>query len=186
MTRKIATFVTLAALSVTPAVAFAQTAPNPTTPPAANPTSPLPPAPAEKMPDSMTTPAPNAAPAAPNSTATTVPSTPRFVSEQSADQILGSDLIGTDVVTANDEKLGSISDIVVNKDGSVGGAVIDVGGFLGIGAKPVAVSFESLTMAPTENGTKIVVALSKEELNAAPQFRTLDEVRQASNTTRTQ
>jgi len=81
------------------------------------------------------------------------------------------------VVTSTDEKLGSISNLVVERDGSIVAAVIDVGGFLGIGAKPVAVSFDSLTPTPTENGQKIVVALTKEELNNAPQFKSLADAR---------
>ena len=145
----------------------------------------MPPAPAEKMPNA-TVPAPGMTAPAPGSTATTVPTTPRFVAEQSADQWLSSDLVGTAFVTANDEKLGEISDIVLDRQGMISAAVIDVGGFLGIGAKPVAVSFQSLTMAPTESGPRIVVALTKEELNQAPQFRTLEETRASTPAARTQ
>ncbi|HSI41746.1 MAG TPA: PRC-barrel domain-containing protein [Xanthobacteraceae bacterium] len=167
MIRKIATYTTLAAIAFTPAVAFAQSAPNPVSPPPAA-TDPAMPMPAEKMPSTT------------NAVPTVVPATPKFVQQQSSGQWLGSDLIGTDVVTATDEALGEISDVVMEKDGRVVAAIIDVGGFLGIGAKPVAVSFETLTVAPTANGSKIVVALSKEELNQAPAFKTLDQQRTAT------
>lgn len=174
MTNKLVTLTALAALSLSPAVAFAQSpTTTPTTPPAAtDPISPplTPAMPAEKMPNTTT------------STTTTVPTTPKFVSAQTSDQWLGSDLIGTDVVTATDESLGEISDVVMEKDGRVIAAVIDVGGFLGIGAKTVAVSFDSLTMAPADNGPKIVVAMTKEELNQAPEFQTLEDAQSASNT----
>jgi hypothetical protein len=172
MTNKLATLTALAALALSPAVALAQSPASPeTTPPAA--TDPVAPpvttAPAEKMP-------------APPATTTIAPNTPRFVDAQAGGQMLSSDLIGTDVVTANDEKLGDISDILFEKDGKAVAAVIDVGGFLGIGAKAVAVSFDSLTMAPTDSGNKIVVAMTKEELNTAPQFKTLAETHSASST----
>ncbi|MCK0207276.1 PRC-barrel domain-containing protein [Starkeya koreensis] len=114
-----------------------------------------------------------------------MPSTPKFVNAQTTGQWLGSDLVGTDVVTSTDEKLGSISDVVVERDGSIIAAVIDVGGFLGIGAKPVAVSFDSLTPTPTDNGQKIVVALSKEELNNAPEFKTLEQLRTETSEAKT-
>ncbi|MDQ0511943.1 PRC-barrel domain-containing protein [Ancylobacter amanitiformis] len=180
MPNKLATLTAVAALSLAPALALAQTTtPETTQPPAASPIAPdagVPQAPASEMPNGTATgtPAPGA-----NATAmpTTVPATPKFVSAQSSGQWLGSDLIGTDVVTSTDEKLGSISDLVVERDGTLAAAVIDVGGFLGIGAKPVAVSFASLTPAPTDSGTKIVVALTKEELNAAPEFKTLEKAR---------
>lgn len=170
MTNKMATLTALAALALSPAVAMAQSpTPAPTTPPAAtDPATPATPAPAEKM-------------DTPPATATVAPTTPKFVSTQASGQILGSDLIGADVVTSNDEKLGSISDVLVDSEGQVMAAVIDVGGFLGIGAKPVAVSFDSLTMAPTEDDQKIVVAMTKEELNQAPEFKTLEDERAASN-----
>lgn len=180
MTNKLVTLTAVAALSFAPAVALAQSPTPETTPPAASPVAPdagTPQAPAAEMPNTT---APSTTPSAPDTTAanpTTVPSTPKFVSAQSSGQWLGSDLVGTDVVTSTDEKLGSISDVVVERDGSIVAAVIDVGGFLGIGAKPVAVSFDSLTPTPTDDGQKIVVALTKEELNSAPEFKSLEQAR---------
>lgn len=174
MTKTLATYTALAALAFAPSVALAQSAaPSTTTPPAATQTAPdaaSPNAPASTMPGSTGA----------TAATTTVPATPTFISAQTGTQWLGSNIIGTDVVTSSDEKLGSISDLIVERDGSVVAAVIDVGGFLGIGAKPVAVSFKSLTATPTQNGEKIVVALTKEELNSAPEFKTLEQTNQAS------
>ncbi|MDR6954494.1 sporulation protein YlmC with PRC-barrel domain [Ancylobacter sp. 3268] len=172
MTNRIITYTALAALSLAPAVAIAQSpSPNSQQPDASN----------EQTLPNATSPSP-ASPAAPPSTmpdasaqTTAVPTTPTFISAQTGTQWLGSDLIGTDVVTSTDEKLGSISDVLVERDGTIAAAVIDVGGFLGIGAKPVAVSFKSLTATPTQDGEKIVVALTKEELNSAPEFKTLEQ-----------
>ena len=174
MTNKLVTWTALAALSLGSTAVLAQSpSPSPATPPSATPpattdTSPAP-APAEKMPDTQLP-----------TQGSAVPATPKFVSEQTTGQLLNSKLVGTDVVTSTDEKLGSISDIVLEKDGRAVAAVIDVGGFLGIGAKPVAVSFDSLTLAPAESGPKIVVALTKEELNQAPEFKTLEQVQSAA------
>lgn len=189
MTSKLATLTAAAALALAPAVAFAQSpAPETTTPPAASPVQPdagNPQAPASEMP--ATTPTPGTAgstdSAAPAASATAAPATPKFVSAQSAGQWLGSDLMGTEVVTANDEKLGSISDVIVEREGEIIAVVIDVGGFLGIGAKPVAVSFDSLTATPTDDGEKVVVSMTKEELNAAPEFKSLEQARSESPST---
>lgn len=186
MTSKLATLTAAAALALAPAVAFAQSpAPEATTPPAASPVQPdagNPQAPASEMPATTTTTPGTTAPAA---SATATPATPKFVSVQSSGQWLGSDLTGTEVVTANDEKLGSISDVIVERDGSIVAVVIDVGGFLGIGAKPVAVSFDSLTATPTDKGEKVVVSLSKEELNTAPEFKSLEQARSETPATGT-
>ncbi|MCB4770625.1 PRC-barrel domain-containing protein [Ancylobacter sp. Lp-2] len=183
MTNRIVTYTALAALSLAPAVAFAQSpSPSSQQPDAAN----------EQTLPNATSPSP-ASPTAPASTmpnasaqTTAVPTTPIFVSAQTGTQWLGSDLIGTDVVTSTDEKLGSISDVVLERDGTITAAVIDVGGFLGIGAKPVAVSFKSLTATPTQDGEKIVVALTKEELNSAPEFKTLEQSNSAAAAPKTQ
>ncbi|WP_371348762.1 PRC-barrel domain-containing protein [Ancylobacter sp. IITR112] len=191
MTSKLATLTAAAALALAPAVAFAQSpAPETTTPPAASPVQPdagNPQAPAAEMP--ATTPTPGTAgstdSAAPAASAAATPAAPKFISAQSAGQWLGSDLMGTEVVTANDEKLGSISDVIVEREGEIIAVVIDVGGFLGIGAKPVAVSFESLTATPTDDGEKVVVSLTKEELNSAPEFKSLEQARSETPSTGT-
>jgi len=187
MTNKFVTLTAIAALSLAPSLAMAQSStPETTNPSAASPVVPdaaNPQAPASEMPNTTSTgPTPTDKTNTTAST-TTVPNTPKFVSAQASGQWLGSDLIGTEVVTSTDEKLGSISDVVLERDGSVIAAVIDVGGFLGIGAKPVAVSFDSLTATPTENGEKIVVALTKEELNTAPEFKSLDTLRSENAST---
>ena len=183
MTNKIVTFTAIAALSFAPTLALAQSAAPgaTTTPPAASPAVPdaaSPQAPASEMPNTTGT-APSATPASPNTSAanTAADAAPKFVSAQASGQWMGSEIVGTEVVTASDEALGTISDVVIEGNGSVIAAVIDVGGFLGIGAKPVAVSFESLSAAPTPDGEKIVVGLTKEELNSAPEFKTLDQMR---------
>ncbi|TSJ64649.1 PRC-barrel domain containing protein [Starkeya sp. 3C] len=194
MTRTFATLTAAAALMIAPAtftsMAQAQSpSPETTTPPAASPVMPdagTPQAPPAEMPNSPSTDTPSAAPdAMPGDTTqaspTVVPATPKFVATQESGQQLGSDLIGADVVTSTDEKLGSIRDVVVERDGRIIAAVIDVGGFLGIGAKPVAVSFDSLAPTTTDSGQKIVVALTKEELNTAPEFKTLEQVRQETS-----
>lgn len=58
--------------------------------------------------------------------------------------ILGSDLRGTRVRGANDENIGEINDILVDRQGEVVAAIVGVGGFLGIGEKNVAIPFQAL------------------------------------------
>ena len=55
------------------------------------------------------------------------------------DEIRASKMIGSAVYDVQNRKIGSVSDVVLNKDGKVDAVVIDVGSFLGMGGKDVAV-----------------------------------------------
>lgn len=89
------------------------------------------------------------------------------LTEVPADQVSADNMIGTNVYGANDENIGEISDIVLNADGKVDAVVIDVGGFLGIGAKPVAVGFDNLRFMADGNGNRyLYTQFTKEQLEA--------------------
>jgi sporulation protein YlmC with PRC-barrel domain len=55
-----------------------------------------------------------------------------------------SKLVGLNVYNSNNEKLGSISDLILDKQGKVANVVIGIGGFLGMGEHNIAVSFDQL------------------------------------------
>ena len=59
----------------------------------------------------------------------------------------GSKLIGLNVYNAQNEKIGSIKELMLNKNGSLDSAVIAVGGFLGVGERDIAVKFSDLKWA---------------------------------------
>jgi len=59
-------------------------------------------------------------------------------------QMLSSDLSGTTVYGMNNENIGEINDMLMDRDGRVAAVIIGVGGFLGIGEKDVAVPFQAL------------------------------------------
>jgi hypothetical protein len=80
-----------------------------------------------------------------------------------------SKLIGTNVVNDKNEPIGDLEDVVVTADRSLF-AVLEVGGFLGIGGRLVALPFESLKIS--EEGRKIVLpGASKEELRKLAEFK---------------
>ena len=64
------------------------------------------------------------------------------------------DLRGIGVYGINDEQIGTIGDIVTNPDGSFDAIIVDVGGFLGLGAKPVAVGFDNLAFSADTFGNR--------------------------------
>jgi sporulation protein YlmC with PRC-barrel domain len=67
-----------------------------------------------------------------------------FVKQQQMNQWRASKLVGVKVVGNDDKKIGSINDVLIDHDGNAQTVVIGVGGFLGIGAKDVAVPFKAM------------------------------------------
>ena len=104
---------------------------------------------------------------------TTAPTThATFVARQAPDQWLASKFRGTDVIGANEEKIGDVSDILFTKDGKILAYVVGVGGFLGIGAKDVAIDPASFQLVPGKDPSdyKLRLSMSKDELKAAAKF----------------
>jgi hypothetical protein len=125
------------------------------------------------MPPAATTPAEPVAPPAATTAATPAEAGRFIVLENGTTDWLASNLIGSTVYSGTDENLGKIVDILATDAGQVKAVVIGVGGFLGIGRKDVAVAPATLDRVKVDNGIKFVLATSKEELNAAPEFKTV-------------
>jgi sporulation protein YlmC with PRC-barrel domain len=78
-------------------------------------------------------------------------------------------VVGTSVTTPEGETIGTIDDLLLDKEqGNVTAAILSVGGFLGFGAKQIAVDWQELQQE--YDGFEIVLALSREEAEAAPAF----------------
>ncbi len=87
-------------------------------------------------------------------------------------------LIGAPVYGPEDEKVGTVGDLLLSGVDQIRSTIIDVGGFLGIGAKPVAVPFESLRFVHDGSLGNIHahIAWTKDQLKDRPEFvRTPDE-----------
>jgi sporulation protein YlmC with PRC-barrel domain len=79
------------------------------------------------------------------------------------------DLKGKPVVNEKNEKIGTIDDLIIGKD-RVRFAIVQVGGFLGLGSHFVAVPYQSLKIGETPN--KILLpGASKEALKNLPEFK---------------
>ncbi|CAA9285175.1 MAG: hypothetical protein AVDCRST_MAG27-4407 [uncultured Craurococcus sp.] len=81
-----------------------------------------------------------------------------------------SKVIGSAVYNENNESIGEIDDILIPPGGSAPVAVISVGGFLGIGAKLVAVPYDRLNMAANSNGRWTLAGATKDSLGSLPTF----------------
>jgi sporulation protein YlmC with PRC-barrel domain len=81
-----------------------------------------------------------------------------------------SKLIGSAVYNENNESIGEVDDILIPAGGSGPVAVISVGGFLGIGAKLVAVPYERLQAAGGSNNRWTLSGATKDSLGSLPTF----------------
>jgi sporulation protein YlmC with PRC-barrel domain len=80
-----------------------------------------------------------------------------------------SKLDNADVVNDKGEKIGKVDDMIVAPDGKLSFAIIDVGGFLGVGSHRVAIPMTQLKLS--SKGAKAVLAGgTKEALKALPEF----------------
>ena len=81
-------------------------------------------------------------------------------------------LQGAAVYDQNDQRVGEVGEILLSDDGQVSDLVIDVGGFLGIGEKPVSMAMDSVEILRQEGGEEIRVYVSQTEddLKALPTY----------------
>ncbi len=79
-------------------------------------------------------------------------------------------LLGKDVQSAAGEAMGRIADILVDKTGHMRAAVIDFGGFLGVGSRKIAVEWQMIHF-PAGKAEKIIVDLPRDELRVAPAYK---------------
>ncbi len=81
-------------------------------------------------------------------------------------------LTGADVRDPSDASIAEVSDLVLTAEGQVTDVVLDVGGFLGIGARSIAIPMDRLTVAQSDGGAvRIWVNMTKEELEALPEYK---------------
>ncbi|MFQ6550274.1 PRC-barrel domain-containing protein [Aestuariibius sp. 2305UL40-4] len=82
------------------------------------------------------------------------------------------DLTGARVYGPGDEDVGDIGELLLTDDGQLDRAVIDVGGFLGIGERHVAVTFDELQIVRSEDGgdVRVYIDSSQEALEQQPEY----------------
>ena len=79
-----------------------------------------------------------------------------------SDEVRASQMIGSSVYDVQNRDIGKIKDLVLNKDGAVDVVVLDVGSFLGMGGKYVAIPISDIK---TDNN-RLTLDRTKEQLQA--------------------
>jgi hypothetical protein len=117
-----------------------------------------------KAADAPATPSPNAA------TEKKEPAPPPSVTVIGARDAHG--ILGRDVRSPANEDMGRIVDVIVDRGGTVRAAVIDFGGFLGVGSRKIVVDWNALHFAGVSNKSdSITLELTKEQVSAAPEYK---------------
>lgn len=88
------------------------------------------------------------------------------------DELVVGDLNGAPAYDANDKRIGEVSDLLMADDGKIQAAIVDVGGFLGIGKKPVQLELSKLDILRTEDGSdiRVYISMTEEELESLPEY----------------
>ena len=132
------------------------------------------PAPAPQPAATPPAPQPAAAPPAPQNDEntkeekTSVPAT--VVDGEQLESVLGIEAFGS---TGDD--MGRVVDIIVDRTGQIRAAIIDFGGFLGVGSRKIAVDWRSLHFDPKKAGA-VVVNLTKDQLRVTPVYKAAEPV----------
>jgi hypothetical protein len=80
-------------------------------------------------------------------------------------------VLGREVRTAVEEDGGRIIDLLVDRQGQVSAAVIEFGGFLGIGTRKIAVEWSALRFEGTGKQSVILVDVTRDQLRRAPDYK---------------
>jgi hypothetical protein len=81
-------------------------------------------------------------------------------------------ILGREVRSANNENMGRVVDVLVDRGGQVRAAIIDFGGFLGVGSRKIAVDWNAFHFPPPgKPGEQITLDLNRDQVNAAPAYQ---------------
>jgi sporulation protein YlmC with PRC-barrel domain len=109
----------------------------------------------------------------------------RFIDMQQAEEMLASTLIGTEVNNGANQSLGEINDVLIDADGRLKAVVVGVGGFLGIAERDVAVPWDAFGVSRDEEQDLLLrLDVSREQLEKAPEFESVEERRMAEEAAR--
>jgi len=81
-------------------------------------------------------------------------------------------VLGRDVKSTTGENMGRIVDVIVDRTGMVRAAVIDFGGFLGVGSRKIVVDWKALHFGGIQGkDSSITLELTQAQVKAAPEYK---------------
>lgn len=93
-------------------------------------------------------------------------------SEVDASTVEASEVEGAPVMSREGDELANVSEVLMSEDGSIEAIVVNVGGVLGIGSKPVEVPFDEVTLQTNDEDGElsIIIPMSEQELEDMPRY----------------
>lgn len=80
-------------------------------------------------------------------------------------------VLGREVRTRVEEDVGRIVDLLADRQGRVQAAVIEFGGFLGIGTRKIAVEWSALSFESDGRQPVVIVEMTRNQLRVAPEYK---------------
>jgi sporulation protein YlmC with PRC-barrel domain len=81
-------------------------------------------------------------------------------------------VLGKEILSSTGEHFGRVVDVLVDQGGQIRGAVIDFGGFLGVGSRRVVVDWAALRFASADHEDRIMLDLTRDQIRTAPAYET--------------
>lgn len=101
--------------------------------------------------------------------------------QQTSEQKLAKDMIGSTVVTKAGDRIGPIEDIIFDTENQIQGVIVGVGGFAGVGEKKIAVRYNALKFSRATDGARVITLdTTRDVLRAAEVYQRLDQPKKAS------
>jgi sporulation protein YlmC with PRC-barrel domain len=97
------------------------------------------------------------------------------------DQIRAEKMVGSTVYDLQNRNIGRVKDVILDKDGKVADVVVDVGSFLGMGGKYVAINWSDIKT----NNNRLTLDRTKEQLQHMAEYQLEDRNTGAGTSTST-
>ncbi|APX86422.1 photosystem reaction center subunit H [Methylorubrum extorquens] len=85
-------------------------------------------------------------------------------------------LLGKSVRAMNGDDLGRIIDVIIDRDGRPRAAVIDFGGFLGVGSRKIAVDWRVLKFTTEGKVGRLTLQLNRNQVRVSPEYKSGDPI----------
>ena len=85
-------------------------------------------------------------------------------------------ILGKEALSRTGEKMGQIVDVIVDRSGRIRAAIIDFGGFLGVGSRKIAVDWRAVHFVPGGKTIRIILDLTREEVVGSKEYKPNDQI----------
>ncbi len=88
------------------------------------------------------------------------------------DQVVA--ILGRPVAGPEKQQIGTLADVLVDGTGQPQAAVLDIGGFMGLGARTIAVHWNLLHFTPADPKAPITLSLTLDQIKAMPEYKGIE------------